>query len=77
MECFNTKQECVDSDCPGTKVKDPKKFKDDVFSYLGPGKKKSGNGVIDVEVDAEFTEDPTKELKESIKRIKKQLKNFK
>jgi|TARA_R110000822_G_scaffold309887_1_gene440555 hypothetical protein len=77
VECFNTKQECVDSDCPGTKVKDPKKFKDDVFSYLGPGKKKSGNGVIDVEVDAEFTEDPTKELKESIKRIKKQLKNFK
>ena len=32
---------------------------------------------MDVEVDAEFTEDPTKELKESIKRIKKQLKNFK
>ena len=82
--CYNTKQECLDSDCPG-KIEDPREKDKTVISKnqeFGGGEldKESDVEIVDIdidndgEVDGDFTEAPSKELREEVNRIKDLLR---
>ena len=71
-DCFNTKQECLDSDCPGL-ADATKDIKDLTMTSKDKAGKYDDAITIDKDLDIEFTEDPSKELKEEIKRIKELL----